>query len=65
MPELVYGNGFEVLRIEPTHLVEVSRLAFHHKDPFDRLLIAQSLVEEMPIISVDATLDDYDIERLW
>jgi hypothetical protein len=38
---------------------------FHHKDPFDRLLIAQAMVESIPIVSVDAQFDDYPISRLW
>jgi PIN domain nuclease of toxin-antitoxin system len=37
----------------------------HHKDPFDRLLIAQALVEAIPIVSVDAAFDAYGVTRLW
>jgi PIN domain nuclease of toxin-antitoxin system len=40
-------------------------LLFHHKDPFDRLLVAQALVEGISIISYDAALDAYGITRLW
>ena len=40
-------------------------LPFYHKDPFDRLLVAQAIVEKIPIISVDTALDQYDIQRLW
>lgn len=40
-------------------------LPFHHKDPFDRLLVAQALVESIPIISNDGALDAYGIVRLW
>jgi len=40
-------------------------LPFHHKDPFDRLIIAQSTVENLPIVSSDATFDSYGIERVW
>jgi PIN domain nuclease of toxin-antitoxin system len=37
----------------------------HHRDPFDRLLVAQALVEQVPIISSDAALDRYGVQRLW
>jgi PIN domain nuclease of toxin-antitoxin system len=57
--------GFQVLPILPTHTAAVISLPFHHKDPFDRLLIAQSMVEGIPIISNDTVLDAYGITRLW
>jgi PIN domain nuclease of toxin-antitoxin system len=37
----------------------------HHKDPFDRLLVAQALTEDIPIVSVDAAFDPYGVTRLW
>jgi len=40
-------------------------MPFHHKDPFDRLLVAQAQVEEIPIVSDDLALDDYGVARLW
>jgi len=40
-------------------------LPFHHKDPFDRLLIAQALYEQIPIVSVDPQLDAYSVTRIW
>jgi len=58
-------NLIELLPIKISHLSLVSDLTFHHRDPFDRLLIAQSLVEDLPIISIDAQLDDYGIDRIW
>jgi PIN domain nuclease of toxin-antitoxin system len=42
-----------------------SVLPNHHKDPFDRLLVAQSQVEGAPLVSADATLDTYGITRIW
>lgn len=38
---------------------------FHHRDPFDRLLIAQTVVEQVPIVSVDVVFDSYEINRIW
>jgi len=58
-------NGFETLQIEINHLAKVIHLPFHHRDPFDRLLIAQSMVEQIPIISGDSVFDAYSIDRMW
>jgi PIN domain nuclease of toxin-antitoxin system len=60
-------SGFRVLPIEPAHTTRLVTLPFPrgHKDPFDRLLIAQAIVEDMPIISVDATFDAYPVRRIW
>jgi PIN domain nuclease of toxin-antitoxin system len=59
--------GFQVLPILPTHTARLIGLPFPlgHKDPFDRLLVAQALVEQIPIVSADAPLDAYGITRLW
>ena len=61
----IFDNGFDILPIEPRHTAALVSLPFHHKDPFDRLLIAQALVEGAPLISADAALDAYPIQRLW
>lgn len=55
----------ESLQIKPQHLNTLSQLPLHHRDPFDRLLVAQCLTEGMPLVSNDTTLDAYGIERLW
>ena len=57
--------GFQILPILPTHTARLIGLPFHHKDPFDRLLLAQAIVEGISIISNDAALDAYGITRLW
>lgn len=61
----VQRNGLVILPITPQHATQVARLSFHHRDPFDRLLIAQAIVEHVPIISADGQLDAYGIERIW
>ncbi|MGB7375889.1 MAG: type II toxin-antitoxin system VapC family toxin [Rivularia sp. (in: cyanobacteria)] len=61
----VYGNAIEILEILPEHLDELVNLPFHHKDPFDRLIIAQSLVEDATLISKDAVFQSYPIKLLW
>src|SRR5712691_8514933 len=51
MQTAIQANNFRVLPIEPHHTVELLTLPFHHKDPFDRLMIVQAIVEQMPILS--------------
>ncbi|MBR8835797.1 MAG: type II toxin-antitoxin system VapC family toxin [Stigonema ocellatum SAG 48.90 = DSM 106950] len=58
-------NNLQLLPIELDHIWALANLSDHHRDPFDRLLIAQSIVEQMPILSVDSALDAYQIQRLW
>jgi PIN domain nuclease of toxin-antitoxin system len=58
-------NSFEILPITIVHAARVTTLPFHHRDPFDRLLAAQALTEEISIISNDAILDAYDVMRRW
>ncbi len=65
MEEAIDKNGFGYLHIEPKHTARLTNLPFHHKDPFDRLLVAQAMVEGTPIISNDSVLDAYGITRLW
>ena len=58
-------NQIKILPIELSHIYALDRLPLHHRDPFDRLIIAQSLTEEMPIASIDKAFDAYLIERIW
>ena len=57
-------NRIQTLAINFTHLTELEFLPLIHKDPFDRMLIAQSRAEKMPILSCDATLRRYDVAIL-
>jgi PIN domain nuclease of toxin-antitoxin system len=59
------GNDFEILTIEPRHTSVLTTLPFHHKDPFDRLLIFQAMVEQVPIVSIDVAFDAYGVTRIW
>lgn len=65
IPQQLNLNGVELLDIKMTHASLVATLPFHHRDPFDRLLIAQAIVEQMPIVSVDPAFDAYAVTRLW
>ena len=58
-------EDFNLLNINLYHLNAIVTMPFHHKDPFDRLLIAQSMVEGIPILSKDSAFDAYSINRIW
>jgi PIN domain nuclease of toxin-antitoxin system len=58
-------NQFTILPITIAHTAKLVDMPFHHRDPFDRLIIAQTLVEKMPIISADGFFDAYQIRRIW
>lgn len=65
IPNQLLLNDITLLDITLSHTLRVATLSFHHRDPFDRLLIAQSLVEAMPLISIDSVFDAYGVNRLW
>ena len=58
-------NGFLLLGIEREYLQYVQTLAFFHKDPFDRLLIATANVENVTLISIDDNIQKYDVNWIW
>ena len=64
-PEQLYFSRIEILDITVDSLIKLTTLPFHHRDPFDRLIIAQALVEGIPIIGADAAFDAYGISREW
>lgn len=67
MADCIGAFGFQVLAIEPRHAVALSQLPFspEHRDPFDRLLVCQALVEDIPLLSADKALDFYGVNRIW
>ena len=64
-PGHLANNGIDLLSITPAHVSAITTLPFHHRDPFDRLLIAQTIVEQMQIVTIDPAFDDYSVMRLW
>jgi PIN domain nuclease of toxin-antitoxin system len=58
-------EGFRILPIEMEHLPALVGLPFHHRDPFDRLIICQAMREDMPICTGDAAFDRYDVRIIW
>ncbi|MBC6479998.1 MAG: type II toxin-antitoxin system VapC family toxin [Hormoscilla sp. GM7CHS1pb] len=65
IPKQLTLNSIEVLPVTIEHLTVVAKLPLHHRDPFDRLLIAQAIAENMEIISADPKFDSYGINRRW
>ena len=65
VPGPLKNNAINILPIIPAHLDTLASLSYHHRDPFDRLIIAQSIVEQIPIISRDMTFNAYPVERIW
>jgi PIN domain nuclease of toxin-antitoxin system len=65
IPNALARTRFELLPISLAHATAVESLPKHHKDPLDRLLIAQALIEAIPIVSVDVAFDAYRVTRKW
>lgn len=63
--EHLAANGFTLLNIELRHTALVEKLPSHHRDPFDRLLIAQAMTEQLTIVSADGCFADYGVKLLW
>lgn len=65
LEDAISQNDFMILPIEIGHTALLTKMPLHHRDPFDRLLIAQAFAEPMAIVSADPVLDQYGIQRLW
>jgi PIN domain nuclease of toxin-antitoxin system len=63
--QAINKNGFELCPISPNYVLELEKLPLHHRDPFDRILIATAKYEGMPIITVDANIRLYPVESIW
>jgi len=65
IPEQLRVNGFSLLAVELRHVVDVVDLPFHHRDPFDRLLAAQALHDDLAIVSADRAFRRYGVTVVW
>lgn len=65
LPRELASNLFDLLEIKLQHATFIESLPPHHRDPFDRLLVAQATIESIPIVSADAAFDPYGVNRLW
>ena len=61
----ILNNGLVRLPISLSHTYRLSHVPFHHRDPFDRLLISQALEEDIPVLSADSAFGPYDVEAIW
>jgi len=59
------ASGVQALPVRLPHVARVATLPFHHRDPFDRLLAAQALVEDLTIVSADSVFKRYGVSRIW
>lgn len=64
-PSELKKQHIQVLPLKITHTSQVKNLPLHHRDPFDRLIIAQAMIEGMPVITVDKCFNDYDVGIIW
>lgn len=65
LPDRISGEGFSWLPISPAHAWAVRALPIYHRDPFDRLLVAQALAERLPLISADSQFEQYGVDVRW
>jgi PIN domain nuclease of toxin-antitoxin system len=65
LPERIVAEGFAWLPISAQHAWRVRELPMHHRDPFDRVLVAQALTERLPVVTADARFGEYGLEVRW
>ena len=65
IPSRVASNHFEILPVQMSHILRVNSLPNFHKDPFDRLLIAQSIEENLSIVTIDNLIIQYPVKSIW
>lgn len=63
--QIINETGFETLPITTNQILKNANLEFHHQDPFDRIIIAQSLIENMTIITKDSQFENYNVPIIW
>lgn len=63
--EQLHRNDFTVLPIQLSHTLHTYSMALLHRDPFDRILIAQSVIEKMPLLTIDPQISQYDVQTIW
>ena len=63
--DIIHQNNIEILPITTSHLITLNKLEFHHKDPFDRLIISQAMVNGCSIVTKDQFFPLYDVPLIW
>jgi len=65
IPRQMELNGFDLLPVQISHVTQLTSLPFLHRDPFDRMLIAQCAANELTLVGSDSVFDRYSIKRVW
>jgi PIN domain nuclease of toxin-antitoxin system len=65
IPSRVSGQGMIPLPINQRHALHLEGMPLHHRDPFDRILIAQAQIEGLPVLTADLQFRSYDVKILW
>jgi PIN domain nuclease of toxin-antitoxin system len=65
LPDRLRHHGFDLLPIELAHVFRAGSLPLIHRDPFDRMLVAQAQIEGLPILTADPAISRYDVETIW
>ena len=65
IPDRIATLGHQPLPIRQDHVIRIEALPLHHRDPFDRILVAQAQVESLPLLTADGALTAYDVTVLW
>ena len=63
--EMMQRNGVEILQLKSSHIRHVETMPFHHRDPFDRMLISIALAEELTLLTADENIQQYDVPWIW
>jgi len=64
VPKRLARDAISPLLVQHLHALHVSKLPYHHKDPFDRLIISQAMIERIPIMTVDRQFESYDVKLI-
>ena len=65
LPAIMEGNAFQILPVNFEHSLLAPKLPTDHRDPFDRLLAAQAIVERMDVVTIDSRIKDFGARVLW
>ena len=65
IPSRIRHYDFQILPIEMPHVFQIGHLGHYHRDPFDRIMIAQSQVERLPLVTCDKKIRQYDVDVIW
>lgn len=65
IPQMISESGYKIIDLKLTHALAIAKLPLLHRDPFDRMLIVQSLFEGIPLLTNDAEIEKYPLKIIW